>query len=391
MARLNTLKKLAEFVPTDEEISCEISTIKKEIHNGVQGQKSSLAMIPSYIEKPSGKEQGSFLALDFGGTNLRVAKVMLTSGEIDIVVEKSVNIKNFISATNIEAEEFFLLLAEFIADFAGKQGYFLGHTFSYPVLQKDANSAYLSKWTKEMDFVCAPKKDVNTLLAEKLIAVGREDIKPIVILNDTVAVYLAGSYLENGENILGSICGTGHNTCYFEPKQNMVINLEIGNFSPKCRNDIDIMLDKKSSVPESQHLEKMVSGEYMPKLFNALVETYDLPCSFVKNMIELVEKLEDHDPYVQKAAEVVIMRSAKLLAAEYTAIYEYLFEKEIIIKKIVVDGSLYNRVDYFANLLKGFLKENIVKTPVVIGGQGFSLQGAGVATAILVNSTRLNI
>ena len=50
-----------------------------EMYRGLQGEPSSLKMLPAFIDCPTGKEQGRFIALDLGGTNFRVLRVRLKS------------------------------------------------------------------------------------------------------------------------------------------------------------------------------------------------------------------------------------------------------------------------------------------------------------------------
>lgn len=49
----------------------------EELILAVNGQPSSLQALPSYLPTASGKEQGNFITIDFGGTNIRVSSVTL--------------------------------------------------------------------------------------------------------------------------------------------------------------------------------------------------------------------------------------------------------------------------------------------------------------------------
>jgi len=59
------------------DIRVMIQDFHAEMGKGLSGDESSLKMIPSFIDKPKGNEAGEFLALDLGGTNLRVLTVRL--------------------------------------------------------------------------------------------------------------------------------------------------------------------------------------------------------------------------------------------------------------------------------------------------------------------------
>ena len=60
-----------------------------EIETALCGRKSSLAMVKSYLGLPTGDETGTYLALDFGGTNIRVSRIRLLGKHCFIVEKKS--------------------------------------------------------------------------------------------------------------------------------------------------------------------------------------------------------------------------------------------------------------------------------------------------------------
>jgi len=61
----NALRKIAD-------------NFRADMRAGLAGEKSAtLRMLRSYADLPSGKESGSFLALDFGGTNVRALRILL--------------------------------------------------------------------------------------------------------------------------------------------------------------------------------------------------------------------------------------------------------------------------------------------------------------------------
>ena len=50
------------------------------LEDGLSGRPSPLQMLPGFVGRPCGEETGRYLALDFGGTNVRVAVVELCGG-----------------------------------------------------------------------------------------------------------------------------------------------------------------------------------------------------------------------------------------------------------------------------------------------------------------------
>ena len=59
-----------------------------EIERVLAGQPSSLQAVKSYLSLPTGREQGTYLALDFGGTNVRVSRIRLLGHHCFIVENK---------------------------------------------------------------------------------------------------------------------------------------------------------------------------------------------------------------------------------------------------------------------------------------------------------------
>ncbi|KAJ2343888.1 hypothetical protein IWW50_006008, partial [Coemansia erecta] len=74
------LECMAEsFAVTDDKIREIIREFHGSMKRGLaRDDKDELPMIPTFVNRrPTGKETGSFLALDLGGTNLRVCQVTL--------------------------------------------------------------------------------------------------------------------------------------------------------------------------------------------------------------------------------------------------------------------------------------------------------------------------
>ena len=189
-----------EFTLDSDAIKEIAASFRYDIEQGVQDTgESSLRMLPSYIGLPTGKEQGEYLALDFGGTNLRVVLIRLSGeGKFEIVkkVAKPLVVPgeyNFICA-EANAEELF----DFIADMVDEaiegnheKQYLLGHTFSFPSTQTNIYNARLIIWTKEFATKGVEGEVVNDLLKAALARKNLSNVEPTAVINDTVAVLLA--------------------------------------------------------------------------------------------------------------------------------------------------------------------------------------------------------
>lgn len=402
-----------------------------ELQMALQGQGSSLKILPSYLSRPSGREQGQFIAIDFGGTNVRVMKVsLLGRGGVEIVAQSSRPLADAANGYDLTSSastgrELFNFVARLIEEVQpAQQDYALGLTFSYPMQQEAVDKAILLEWTKEIKTSQTVGQDIKKLLSSALKEHGLGHIVPTAIINDTVATFMAKAYAEAAVWV-GSICGTGHNTCYLEPSrctaagQPMIVNTEAGNFALLNQNRYDQLLDCQSLDPGRQRLEKMVSGKYMGELFRLvvldLVEGGLLAASFndavpmkqayaisaeVLNWLstdsgrqhqELRNWLDEQGfsgcraadlDMLRMVAQAIMDRAAKLIAATYIAITDQIRhspQQHII----AVDGSVFMKIPGFLEKVEMVVRQNREGLPTVVlrpASNGSNL-GAAVAAA----------
>lgn len=106
---------------------------------------------------PTGHEKGTFLALDMGGTNLRVCEIQLpeAKGEFDIIQSKYRMPEELKNGYGDELWEYIAdCLQQFIEyHHEGEKldKLPLGFTFSYPVTQEYVDNGILQRWTKGFD------------------------------------------------------------------------------------------------------------------------------------------------------------------------------------------------------------------------------------------------
>jgi hexokinase len=115
-------------------------------------------MIPTWcMAFPTGHETGTFLAIDMGGTNLRVCEISLPEavGEFDIIQSKYRMPEELKTGS---ADELWAYVADCIEQFITyhHEGEHLGQlplgfTFSYPVTQETIDHGVLQRWTKGFD------------------------------------------------------------------------------------------------------------------------------------------------------------------------------------------------------------------------------------------------
>ncbi len=256
-----------------------------EMEKGLNGEASSLAMIPAYVAASGSVPAGKTVAvIDAGGTNLRICLAQFNStGDIQL--------SNFSKQPmpgrdhEIPAYEFYRVLVDALEpmkdDFEC-----IGFCFSYPATITPAFDGRLLHWTKEIKI----PELVGTHIGEGLVsALEQRNIigKKVVILNDTVACLLAGQsqgQAFNASSYVGFILGTGTNTAYVEANDNIakldgyldsgsqVINVESGGFAAFRRGPLDILLDERSEHPGTHVFEKTISGVYMGPITLALLQ-----------------------------------------------------------------------------------------------------------------------
>lgn len=199
--RFNSIIK--EFTVDTDTLREIAADFRYDLRKGLQDPaQSSLRMLKSYLGLPSGRETGEYLALDFGGTNLRVLRISLKgAGKFEVLkkVAKPLKVEgvyDFIGPDST-AEEMFDFIAELVDEAIEgdhKKQFLLGHTFSFPSEQTNLYNAKLITWTKEFATPGVEGKVVNDLLKEALHRQGIDNVVPTAVINDTVAVLLAAAY-----------------------------------------------------------------------------------------------------------------------------------------------------------------------------------------------------
>ena len=138
-----------------------------ELEVGLEKEGSHIPMNPTWVMAfPDGDEQGTFLALDMGGTNLRVCEITLTEekGEFDIIQSKYRLPEELKTGT---AEELWEYIADCLQQFIeyhhedeDLEHLPLGFTFSYPATQDYIDHGVLQRWTKGFDISGVEGQDV---------------------------------------------------------------------------------------------------------------------------------------------------------------------------------------------------------------------------------------
>jgi len=266
-----------EMNPADIDMENTCRLFLQEMEKGLAAEKSSLAMLPTYIETerqiPLDKP---VIVMDAGGTNFRVATVTFDR-------EGNSKIENFklFSMPGVKQQvgkdEFFKTMAGYLDEVVDKSAN-IGFCFSYPIEifpNKDGRVLFFSKEIKADEVA-------GNMIGENLNAAistsGNAGKKNIILLNDTVATLLAGRADVKGmsfETYIGFILGTGTNCSYIEANKNItktkdldlaksqIVNVESGGFGRAPQGKIDKEFDRSSNSPGRYTFEKMISGAYL--------------------------------------------------------------------------------------------------------------------------------
>ncbi|KAH7916718.1 hypothetical protein BJ138DRAFT_1052069 [Hygrophoropsis aurantiaca] len=314
---LQTLEQ--QFTVDDQTLHNITTQFLREVADGLSEYGRPMAMIPTYVKAvPDGTETGTFLALDLGGTNLRVCEVTLNGDQTFALRQQKYKVSESLKTGEVAA--LFDYLADSVDTFLTESGspsnavppslsrnpthnshandleeedtYIpLALTFSFPVEQTALDSGRLLTWTKGFSAKNAIGKDVVKLLQD---AFDRKHIhvKCVALVNDTVGALLSRAYTSGG-CILGAIFGTGTNGAYVEDVAKatklkndpaaedggfMIVNTEWGGFnntrSALPNTAYDNKLDRESINPRYQAFEKFISGMYLGEITRNIILSF---------------------------------------------------------------------------------------------------------------------
>lgn len=272
-----------------------------ELHKGLSKTGGNIPMIPGWVlEYPTGKETGDYLAIDLGGTNLRVCLIKLGGDRTFDTTQSKFELPKDIRTTS--ADVLFDFIATSLKDFYDEEfpegttkSLPLGFTFSYPATQHALNQGILQRWTKGYDIDGVEGHDVVPMLQDALKKHGLP-IHVTALINDTTGTLVASAYTDP-ETQMGLIFGTGCNGAYYEkisaipklegklyddiPQDSLIaINCEYGAFDNEHkvlpRTKYDVQIDDESPRPGQQAFEKMISGYYLGELMRlVLLDLYE--------------------------------------------------------------------------------------------------------------------
>lgn len=424
-----------------------ISSFHSEMERGLSGKKSSLKMLPSFVDTAKGKETGEFMALDLGGTHFRVLRVHLNgAGKSSVLGSRQFAVPE--TTMNGTSEALFDFMAEridaFIQEnqFNSTEKFDLAFTFSFPVTQSGIRSGKLLYWTKGFTATGVVGNDVVAMLNDALIRKKVTSVHVTALANDTVGTLVARSY-EDPACDMAVIMGTGTNACYREERVRisklcprnrtgkMIVNMEWGNFDQVNQTAYDRDLDRLSVNPGAMFFEKMVSGMYLGEIVRLVL--LDLTyCGFIFNQdikaryilekkealntrdLSLIEADESRDlqsitgvledlgflatslgdrQILKHLCKIISSRAAAMIAAAISAVMTWMDPELNRRHTVSIDGSLYEKYNGFEkriNQVLGTLHGHKAKNINLVHSRDGSGVGAAIIAAVATSSEQFN-
>ncbi|XP_074651833.1 hexokinase-1-like [Tubulanus polymorphus] len=427
----------------DETLNRMMRVMEEEMKNGLSRdektrKQSSLQMENTYVRDVlDGTEDGDFLALDLGGTNFRVLRMIMRAGKLISFVSRNYNV----SAEKLHGPAIgvFDHLAESIAKFLEEENIkdkkmSLGFTFSFPMVQEGLRKGILVTWTKSFKCPDGVGEDAVKMLEDAIHRRGDINVEVVAILNDTTGTLMAGAYIDHHCQI-GLILGTGSNASYVEHLENVdkwtqpiedpkkvLIDIEWGAFGDNgsldfLKTDCDRLVDKTSNHVGSFTFEKLFAGLYLGELLRnylvkfssngslfsgkqteALCKVGTVKTSHVSNIekdvfnlentkafLREIGLLEDASPSdvaaVRLISELITIRAAKIISTALSVLLHHVKKPEVT---IAVDGSLYEYHPTLKHLMQAELDRLVPKTKskLILAEDG-SGRGAGFVVAVV--------
>lgn len=426
------------FEVSTSELEKIASGMMDAMAEGLKKDGQALKMLPTYVDKMKVHATGQqVLALDMGGTNLRIMRIQLNPGGQAVVLSSTKHaIPNALMiGTGTALFDFIATsVVEAVGDTA--DGMPLGFTFSFPTQQEAVNHGRLVEWTKGFTASGVEGEDVAHLLNDAFKKLGR-NLSVTAIVNDTVGTMLTGAFETQDEaTLIGLILGTGSNACYMESADKiakwkgepistgrMIINIEWGNFGspvyhslPKTKFDVE--LDEASLNPTKQHFEKMLSGMYLGEIVRLVLVSYcadinlfggqtcnnlSVPYRFASHYMSQIEA--DNSPelagvaavlksigiqqttvpvrqFVKTVCHLVAARSARLAAAGVSAILQQISASDKPVN-VAIDGSVFELYPGYQDKMRAALLElGYSQVTLILAKDGSGL-GAALTAAVM--------
>jgi hexokinase len=414
---------VAAFAAPRDALEAIVQDFSEQMTRGLGGGPSSLRMLQTFTEQPSGRERGRVVVVDWGGTHGRAGIVDLVGGgEVHVVAENVFDFSE--SDKHGTAARVFDVIAGAVDRISGgvpAGTHPVGFAYSYPAWVERIDRAVALPLTKGWSVSGLEGRDVAALLNAALERRGLGRLTVSAVANDTVATLMLQSYRARGRDAaarpaeVGLILGTGTNLAA-DLGPAGIRNLESGNFDGVAPVETrhDLALDRELSEPKpgAQRFEKMVSGYYLGEIVRRVLEdlarttprfrwvpapAFGTPFGLESAHLSRIEADRSTDldgvevllgqlgvsstpaerRELQVLSHAVVRRAARLVAAGLLGVLRFLDAGGAAGRTIAVDGSLWAGYPGF----EGMVRETMVE---LVGAERMEL----IETVFLKDSTR---
>ncbi|OZJ06091.1 hypothetical protein BZG36_01136 [Bifiguratus adelaidae] len=295
------------FNLTPQQVEKVITGLNGECDTGLRTSSEAIStMIPSFVTAlPTGQEQGTYLAMDLGGTNLRITAVqLLGDGKIELIEEKRKVTKELQTG---KADAFFDWIADATRVLITEKA---AHLFSEAQVRHEEPLSMGVTWSFPINLTAIDKGNCLRMgkgfviegvegndLVEMMDAAFRRqkmNVHVNAVLNDTVGTLIAAAYLKNPHVRISVIAGTGSNAANCEkvkdiiklpadivaqhdPEDLMIMNTEwdiMGSDTELPRTKYDDIVDSETAHPGFQPFETMISGLWIGELVRLVIHDF---------------------------------------------------------------------------------------------------------------------
>lgn len=385
---------------------------------------SKITMLPNFNIEPTGKEHGNFLCIDLGGSTLRVAVVKIDpettskdnksgqksdqnssdrSSRISVIIEENWSIDNSFKIIDLDFFRFiatkiqYTLASQILLDPSTLIN--TGITWSFPLETTSHNNGRIVHVSK--GYTISPEifgKDLKSILEGVLKTEFGISIDIKIIINDSLAVYSAGAFLDKFMK-LALVLGTGLNMCcslnasdkihddkifvnslHSSPK--ILFNTELSLFGdkllPLVATKYDNIIDSRfldfgfhfkcfmSADPITNKLlqptELMTSGRYLPEL-TRLVLCDLISSNNIFSQVQDLSTILDH-PFDGFNGEIMCFVNesddldaiSKKICAQYNWDQSMITENDIVLLKYITDAIIKRGAFIVAVSIVSFIK-----------------------------------
>lgn len=335
----------------------------EELQKAHKGAKTSLPFIIHNLpERSLVKPNEIFQVLVIGGSSFQKALVKKQESSISILKKETAQLPKFTT------KQTFL---EFIEKKLSNNVEKVAINFAYPL----SPDGVLLHGSKEHAFHGLTGKKVAQEIEKYLFEKLKKNIH-VTVANDTVCLLLSGLSIASRQNLACGVIGTGINFAFFLGNKSLV-NLESANFDKLTTSENGKEIDKTSANPKKALFEKEVSGAYLYRHFNVLLQQNnqgkrsprhafggardDRECETRDNLqfepIDSTEKLssiaQKNIPHISDIAKNLLNYSASLASCQIAGI-TLLKQSDM---NFVMEGSLFWKGYRYKETVEKYVKK----------------------------------